>query len=102
MKLLRLFIINPGLVLEGRSTALLEVSKNLSKSKKKYIELEKLTPPAPMTGGTGSGLSEHVREAYGFLAHNYAAGDEIFLFGFSRGAYTARSVAGLISQAGLL
>ncbi|MCJ1249634.1 hypothetical protein MMC30_006860 [Trapelia coarctata] len=51
---------------------------------------------------TGSGLSEHIREAYGFLAVNYEPGDEIFLIGFSRGAFTARSVAGLISAAGLL
>lgn len=51
---------------------------------------------------TGAGLSEHIREAYGFLAVNYEPGDEIFLTGFSRGAFTARSVAGLIAAAGLL
>lgn len=53
-------------------------------------------------GGTGAGLSEHIREGYGFLANNYQAGDEIFLIGFSRGAFTARSIAGLISSIGLL
>ncbi|RPA93054.1 hypothetical protein L873DRAFT_1830861 [Choiromyces venosus 120613-1] len=46
-------------------------------------------------GGTGLGLSEHIREAYGFLAHNYHPGDTIHLFGFSRGAYTTRSICGL-------
>jgi uncharacterized protein (DUF2235 family) len=53
-------------------------------------------------GGLGLGLSHNVRDAYTFICHNYCAGDELFLFGFSRGAYTARSVAGLIGYAGLI
>lgn len=54
-------------------------------------------------GGTvGKGLSQNVREAYEWLMDNYDDGDDIFVFGFSRGAYTARSVAGLISKHGLL
>jgi uncharacterized protein (DUF2235 family) len=54
-------------------------------------------------GGTlGAGLSENVREAYEWLVTNYDDGDEIFIFGFSRGAYTARSVAGVIIRCGLL
>jgi uncharacterized protein (DUF2235 family) len=53
-------------------------------------------------GGTGLGLSRNVRDAYAFVANNYCDGDELFLFGFSRGAYTARSVAGLIGWAGIL
>lgn len=53
-------------------------------------------------GGTGAGLSENIREAYSFLTMNYTPGDEIFLIGFSRGAFTARSIAGLISCVGLL
>src|SRR3954453_16823419 len=53
-------------------------------------------------GGVGLGLSRNVRDAYAFICKNYSEGDEIFLFGFSRGAYTARSVAGLIGYAGLL
>lgn len=53
-------------------------------------------------GGTGIGISEHIREAYTFIAHNYQHGDEIFLIGFSRGAFTARSIAGLITAVGLL
>ena len=53
-------------------------------------------------GGLGLGLGRNVRDAYSFICNNYAAGDEIFLFGFSRGAYTARSVGGLIGYAGLL
>lgn len=53
-------------------------------------------------GVTGEGLSENVREGYSFIATNYEPGDEIFLFGFSRGAFTARAIAGLIDQIGLL
>ena len=53
-------------------------------------------------GGVGAGLSRNVRDAYSFLSNNYCDGDEIFLFGFSRGAYTARSIGGLIGYAGLL
>lgn len=48
------------------------------------------------------GLSENIREAYSFIADNYAPGDQIFLVGFSRGAFTARSIAGLIGTIGLL
>ncbi|KAI9445014.1 hypothetical protein H4582DRAFT_1805459 [Lactarius indigo] len=45
---------------------------------------------------------DKVQEAYGFIAHNYEPGDEIFLFGFSRGAYTARMVADMIGKIGVL
>ena len=55
-----------------------------------------------VAGGVGLGLSRNVRDAYAFLANNYCDGDELFLFGFSRGAYTARSIAGLIGWAGIL
>ncbi|KAL2432670.1 hypothetical protein ABEF95_014355 [Exophiala dermatitidis] len=53
-------------------------------------------------GATGEGLAEHIREAYSFICLNYNAGDEIFLIGFSRGAFTARSISSLINAAGLL
>ena len=43
-----------------------------------------------------------MREAYSFVANNYEDGDEIFMIGFSRGAFTARSVAGLIAGIGVL
>jgi len=58
-----------------------------------------------LSGGVyGAGLSANVRAAYAFLAHNWDPnpGDEIFFFGFSRGAYTARSIAGLVTNLGLL
>jgi uncharacterized protein (DUF2235 family) len=55
------------------------------------------------TGGAfGVGLSRNVQDAYRFLVHNYEEGDEIYVFGFSRGAYTVRSAVGLIRKAGLL
>lgn len=53
-------------------------------------------------GATGKGLSEHIREAYSFICNNYHNGDEIFLIGFSRGAFTARSISSLIRAVGLL
>jgi uncharacterized protein (DUF2235 family) len=53
-------------------------------------------------GATGEGLDEHIREAYAFIVQNYIEGDEIILIGFSRGAFTARSIAGLIDTVGLL
>ncbi|GAA1469161.1 DUF2235 domain-containing protein [Microbacterium thalassium] len=53
-------------------------------------------------GAFGFGLSHNVIACYRFLAQNYEPGDEIFIFGFSRGAYTARSLAGMIGRVGLL
>ncbi len=53
-------------------------------------------------GITGTGLSSNVLQAYRFLAHNYMEDDEIYLFGFSRGAYTSRSLSGLIARIGLI
>ncbi len=53
-------------------------------------------------GAFGVGLSREVRRAYRFVVDHYEPGDEIFLFGFSRGAFTARSTAGLIRNAGIL
>ena len=51
---------------------------------------------------TGYGLDDNVLAAYGFLVHNYEEGDQIYLFGFSRGAYTVRVLAGLIHKVGLI
>ena len=50
----------------------------------------------------GLGLFENIVEAYRFLVFNYRTGDEIYLFGFSRGAFTARSLAGLIRKCGIV
>ncbi len=53
-------------------------------------------------GAFGVGISNHILDAYGFLIDEYEPGDELFLFGFSRGAYTARSLAGLIRNCGIV
>lgn len=53
-------------------------------------------------GALGAGLEKNVMDCYRFLVHNYEPGDEIFLFGFSRGAYTIRSLCGLINNCGIL
>jgi len=53
-------------------------------------------------GAFGLGLSTHIKDCYLFLVDNWEPGDEIFLFGFSRGAYTARSLAGLVRNSGIL
>ncbi len=53
-------------------------------------------------GAFGYGIDDNIRSAYMFLAQNYETDDKIFLFGFSRGAYTARSLVGFIHLAGLL
>jgi uncharacterized protein (DUF2235 family) len=55
-----------------------------------------------VTGATGSGLDNRILSAYRFLTLNYEPGDEVYLFGFSRGAYTVRSLAGLIRTCGIL
>jgi uncharacterized protein (DUF2235 family) len=55
-----------------------------------------------LIGAVGAGVSANVRSAYAFLAHNYDKGDEIYFFGFSRGAYTARAIAGMVTEVGLL
>jgi uncharacterized protein (DUF2235 family) len=47
-------------------------------------------------------LSQHVTDAYRFLMRYYQEGDSVFIFGFSRGAYTARAVAGMLYKVGLL
>jgi uncharacterized protein (DUF2235 family) len=56
-----------------------------------------------LSGGiTGAGLDAKIKDVYTFLMLNYKEGDEIYLFGFSRGAYTARSLAGFIRNCGIL
>jgi len=50
----------------------------------------------------GYGITENVEEAYTWIAHQYQHGDRIFVFGFSRGAYTARALTGMLRTVGLL
>jgi len=56
-----------------------------------------------LTGGAfGEGLNDNLHAAYRFLMLNYEMGDQIYLFGFSRGAYTVRSLAGMVRKCGIL
>jgi len=55
-----------------------------------------------MGGVAGAGLDQNIIDAYRFIVLNYEEGDLNFLFGFSRGAYTARSLAGFIVNCGIL
>jgi uncharacterized protein (DUF2235 family) len=50
-------------------------------------------------GVFGIGLSRAIKDCYGFLAQNYKTGEDLYFFGFSRGAYTARSLLGLSTNA---
>ncbi|KAF3012246.1 hypothetical protein E8E14_011082 [Neopestalotiopsis sp. 37M] len=52
-------------------------------------------------GAVGSGLEVNVLEAYNFIALNWVPGDKVYCFGFSRGAFTARAIAGLVSDIGI-
>ncbi|MBE9229199.1 DUF2235 domain-containing protein [Phormidium sp. LEGE 05292] len=55
-----------------------------------------------MGGAAGIGIDKNIEDCYRFLSLNYVPGDEIYMFGFSRGAYTVRSLAGMIYCSGLL
>ena len=52
--------------------------------------------------GTGTGVHRNVEQAYLYLMEKYHAGDKVFIFGFSRGAFSARSLAGMLHKVGLL
>lgn len=53
-------------------------------------------------GATGAGIDKHIKDMYIFILLNYQPGDDLYMFGFSRGAYTARSIAGFIRNCGIL
>ena len=55
-----------------------------------------------IAGATGEGLASIILEAYVNLVANYVPGDKIYIFGFSRGAFAARALSGMISHSGLL
>jgi uncharacterized protein (DUF2235 family) len=59
-------------------------------------------PIAAIDGATGFGVPSNVRELYRFLCWNWKPGDDIYMFGFSRGAFTIRTLNGLISSEGLV
>src|SRR5271170_3834318 len=60
------------------------------------------TPIEKLLGGAmGLGLFQKIKDGYSTISSVYEDGDELFIFGFSRGAYTARSLAGMIAACGL-
>lgn len=73
-----------------------------SKDGKPQLVYYELGVNGVMGGIFGQGLDENIRLAYEWLIENYNDGDEIFIFGFSRGAFTARALAGLVAIEGIL
>ncbi len=56
-----------------------------------------------VSGGiTGKGLAKNIKDGYRYIVQNYNDGDKIYLFGFSRGAYTSRAICGLINNCGIV
>lgn len=53
-------------------------------------------------GALGKGLDKNIMDCYRYIVHNYEKGDELYFFGFSRGAYTVRSLCGFINNCGIL
>ncbi len=53
-------------------------------------------------GATGRGIHKNILDGYRYIVQNYAADDKIYLFGFSRGAYTVRALSGLINNCGIV
>ena len=53
-------------------------------------------------GASGKGVHKNIMDGYRYIVQNYSAGDEIYLFGFSRGSYTVRCLSGLINNVGIL
>lgn len=59
-------------------------------------------PILKLVGGAfGTGLWQKIKDGYTKISHVYESGDQVFIFGFSRGAFTARSLAGMIAACGL-
>ncbi len=70
----------------------------------KYIEgVGNASDPIGSLAGqaAGFGMEENILNGYKYIIHNYQKGDRIYIFGFSRGAHTARALAGLVSYAGI-
>lgn len=68
-----------------------------------YVQGVGTKPWERLVGGAfGWGLSQNIQQGYRFVLESFEPGDELFFFGFSRGAYTARSLAGFVRNAGIL
>jgi uncharacterized protein (DUF2235 family) len=70
---------------------------------KHYIDGVGNTPWQRLRGGAfGLGVDDNIREGYQFVCEHHRPGDKIYLFGYSRGAFTARSLAGMITKCGIV
>ncbi len=78
-------------------TDVLQVSKYINGVGDSSIKLIEM-----LGGAFGFGLIERISRGYTFISRNYVEGDRVYIVGFSRGAYTARALAGLIANKGLL
>jgi hypothetical protein len=96
----------PSRLNTGSSTSLNHVSPRTFANREYIVFYERGVGTGPFDrvrgGGFGLGLDRNIRRAYRFLSFHYLAGDEIFIFGFSRGSYTARSLTGYLGAIGLL
>src|SRR3954453_2699431 len=95
----------------GRSpTNVTRLFKDIAKQDDQGVEQKPFYHPGVGTkrgerlrgGAFGFGLSKDVKDSYKFIVENFEPGDELFFFGFSRGAFTARSTAGLVRNSGVL
>jgi len=87
----------------GLTFRLLQNAPGLSRLSLNYVEgIQWDTWRGLIDVAAGIGINGQIRRAYGFIASRYRPGDRIFLFGFSRGAYAVRSLAGIIEHIGLL
>jgi uncharacterized protein (DUF2235 family) len=83
-----------SVVENGTTLQIAKYINGVGNSKNKILKL--------LGGGFGSGLVARVVRGYTFISRNYEPGDAIYIVGFSRGAYTARALAGMIAAQGLL
>lgn len=79
------------------ATATLQIAKYINGVGNAQNKIQEL-----IGGGFGTGLIKRIVRGYTFISRNYEPGDKIHIIGFSRGAYTARALAGLIASQGLL
>ena len=87
----------------GLTYRLLKDSPDINRMSLNYIEgIQWHSKGGLINVIAGIGINSQIRRAYGYIASRYRPGDRIFLFGFSRGAYAVRSLAGIIDRIGLL
>ncbi|CAE6439286.1 unnamed protein product [Rhizoctonia solani] len=87
---------------DGRDKQMVYYQAGIGTSSKHFITPLFIALSKAADMAIAHGLRDHVTDGYEFLMQNYIEGDKICLFGFSRGAYTARALAGMLHKVGLL